>query len=333
MNGWLRALLILIATGVVVAAGAVWHVDRWWHQPGPLTEPRVVVVEPGAPLQSVAASLAVTRVVTSERLWELNVRLRGAQRALQAGEYRIPTSASPAEVLEQLKRGDVVDYRFTIIEGWTVRDLLRALPGVPVQQTLPEGLGPDTLAEHIDLDIDNVEGWFFPDTYQVTRAHSDRDLLRRAHTRMQQELTAQWDARAPDLPLSHPAELLTLASMVEKETGHPDDRAQIAQVFARRLRTGMRLQSDPTIIYGLGDTFDGNLTRKHLITDSIYNSYTRAGLPPTPIGLPGRDSLHAAAHPATGDFLYFVSRGDGTSQFSRTLDEHQQAVRRYQLKR
>jgi len=178
-----------------------------------------------------------------------------------------------------------------------------------------------------------AEGQFFPDTYAYHRAQSDRDILLRAHRRMQKELADAWSERAEDLPYKNPYEALIMASIIEKESGRDSDRLSVSQVFVRRLKIGMKLQTDPSVIYGVGDAFDGNLTRRHLRTDSPYNTYTRFGLPPTPISLAGREALRAALNPAPGDYLYFVARGDGSSQFSRTLAEHNAAVRRYQLKR
>ena len=260
--------------------------------------------------------------------WEL-----GVMRRLQVGEYAIEHDISPRELLERLERGDVVQYRITLIPGWNMRELRSALAADPVLvQQLP-GLSDDSLMEALGAPGLPAEGQFLPETYQFTRGSSDLDILRRAHLALRRTLQAVWENRAPGLPLETPEQALVLASIIEKETGRAGERREIAGVFVRRLKLGMRLQTDPTVIYGVGASFDGNLTRRHLETDTPWNTYTRAGLPPTPIALASPAALEAAVDPAPGETLYFVSRGDGSHQFSRTLAEHNAAVRRYQLRR
>lgn len=260
--------------------------------------------------------------------WEMQV-----MRRLQVGEYAIAQGSTPRALLRRLERGDVVQYRFTIIPGWNFRELRAALAADPVlRQTLP-GRSEASLMSEIGSPGMPAEGQFLPETYQFVRGSSDVDILRRAHLGLRRALLQVWESRVEGLPLETPLEALVLASIIEKETGRAGERREIAGVFVRRLRLGMRLQTDPTVIYGIGAEFDGNLTRRHLETDTPWNTYTRAGLPPTPIALPGMAALQAAVDPAPGDTLYFVSRGDGSHQFSRTLAEHNAAVRRYQLGR
>jgi UPF0755 protein len=289
------------------------------------------LIEPGASLSRAATDLAEQGILSSPRVFSLWGRLSGNAGRIKAGEYLLTNPTTPRTLLEQFIAGDVVQHTFTILEGWTVRDLLGELAAT---DELRDTLGvsePEQLAVELGLDVPHAEGLFFPDTYQFPRGYSDRDLLTLAAGLMQQKLGAAWAARADNLPLDNAYELLILASIVERETGLDAERDQVAGVFVRRLQKGMRLQTDPTVIYGLGEAFDGNLTRKHLETDTPYNTYTRAGLPPTPIGLPGEASLLAAAKPAAGTALYFVASGDGSGGhvFSDTLEQHNRAVAQY----
>jgi len=234
-------------------------------------------------------------------------------------------------VLDQFVAGDVKLYAFTILEGWTTRELMAALAGQPaITHTLAD-LSPEQQRAALGLEAPHLEGQFFPDTYLVPRGTADVVILQQAAALMESQLSRSWTNRAVGLPLKSPHELLILASIVERETAVDAERPQVAGVFMRRLQKNMRLQTDPTVIYGLGDSFDGNLTRKHLETDGPYNTYKRGGLPPTPIGMPGAASLDAAAHPDDGDSLYFVATGeaDGSHVFSRTLEEHNAAVAAY----
>ncbi|MEJ2384101.1 MAG: endolytic transglycosylase MltG, partial [Xanthomonadales bacterium] len=259
--------------------------------------------------------------------WRLLLRLEPA--VLQAGEYRLEASMTPRDVIRRLGSGDVIHYRFTVVEGWTFRQLRQALAAdTELAHELPSPDDGDWDFRGLFPELDHPEGWFLPETYLFTRGDSDRDLLLRANRAMQDALATAWEGRDTGLPLETPYELLILASIIEKETAVPQERGQIAGVFVRRLRKGMRLQTDPTVIYGLGETFDGDIRRRDLRTDTPYNTYTRHGLPPTPIALPGRAALEAAAHPEPGDTLYFVADGSGGHTFSRTLEEHQAAVDR-----
>lgn len=319
-------LLALLAAGV--AAGAAWH---WWRAPLTLAADSVeLTIEPGATPRGIAAAWVAAGVQTDERLLFWAFRLSGQAHRLRAGSYALNRGDSPERLLGKLLRGEEELEQLTVIEGWTwaqLRAALRSAPGL--RQTVSE-LSDAALMERLGQPGVAAEGRFFPDTYRYGRGVSDLTLLREAARAMQRELDAAWAQRDPALPLKSADELLILASIVEKETGRDADRVRVASVFANRLRIGMRLQTDPTVIYGLGERFDGNLRKIDLLTDTPYNSYTRAGLPPTPIALPGRASLRAAARPATSKDLYFVARGDGSSEFSETLDAHNRAVNRYQ---
>ncbi len=322
---------------VVVAAGAG---AAWWLQAplqvrdgaAPAGQPLVLEIEPGTTPRGVARAAVQAGLEVRADLLYWWFRLSGKDREIRAGNYEIPPGTSPHALLQKLVRGEEALRAVTLVEGWTFRQVRQALARA-------EQLRPDTAGQS-DADImaalgrPNVppEGRFFPDTYTYARGSSDLAVLRRALHAMDRRLEAAWALRAPDTPLKSPDEALTLASIVEKETGRTEDRAQIAGVFTNRLRTGMLLQTDPTVIYGMGEAFDGNLRRRDLTTDTPFNTYTRAGLPPTPIAMPGKASLLAAVQPADTRALYFVARGDGSSHFSESLQEHNRAVNRYQRK-
>src|SRR6185436_15854335 len=250
-----------------------------------------------------------------------------------AGTYRLEKALTPSELLDKLARGDVVFNEMAFIEGTTFRQWLEQLRSSPhVRQTLAGKTTADILAD-LGIGDRSAEGWLFPDTYRFAPGISEAELLKRAHAAMKRRLDAAWEAREPGLPLKTPYEALILASIVEKETGAAAERPLVASVFVNRLRKGMRLQTDPTVIYGIGEKFDGNIRKRDLTTDTPYNTYTRDGLPPTPIAMPGAASIAAVSRPARTEFLYFVGKGDGTHQFSRMLEEHNRAVAKYQLKR
>jgi UPF0755 protein len=250
---------------------------------------------------------------------------------VQAGTYEVAPHSSARAVLEQFVAGRVVLEQLTIVEGWNFAQLRRALDAHPALTHPLRGMADDALMRALGHEGQAAEGQFFPDTYRFAAGTSDRKILELAYDRMQRELTQAWDMRASELPLSNPEEALIMASIVEKETAREDERAKVAAVFVNRLRRGMRLQSDPTVIYGLGTRYDGDIHTRDLESDTPYNSYTRAGLPPTPIALPGAASLQATLHPADIDALYFVAtgNGDGTHQFSATLAQHDVALRAY----
>ena len=252
---------------------------------------------------------------------------------LKAGEYAIAPGVTPRGLLDQIVTGRVIQYSLTVVEGWTFRQLRRALAEHPrIKQTLRDASDAEIMAR-LGRPGEPPEGWFLPDTYHFPSGFSDEAFLQRAMAAMDRQLREAWNHRSPDSPLTVPYQALILASIVEKETASPAERPEVAGVFARRLRRGMLLQTDPTVIYGLGEAFDGNLRRADLTHDNPYNTYTHKGLPPTPIALPSADALAAAVNPAPGDALYFVATGQGGHVFSRTLDEHNRAVRQYQQRK
>jgi UPF0755 protein len=288
---------------------------------------QVFVLEPGSGGSDIVRELAKKGLTRSGWEWKLLMRLE--PHVYRSGEYHLAAGLLPREVLEKLASGQVIQYRLTLVEGWTFAQVLSSLNRNTHLEHRFELSDPERWPDLLSaLDIEHPEGWFLPETYQFTRGDSDLDILTRAHKSMRHELDQAWAARTPDLPLKSPYELLILASIVEKETALDAERGEIAGVFTRRLKKGMRLQTDPTVIYGLGSGFDGDIRRRDLRTDTPYNTYTRHGLPPTPIAMPGRASLQAAAQPEDGDTLYFVADGNGGHTFSVTLEEHQAAVNR-----
>ncbi len=297
----------------------------------PLTQPLEFIVEPGSTLTAVSRLLESRGVLEYPRVWATHARLHGFAHSIRAGEYRIEPGATPASVLKQLVQGDVILREVTIVEGSTFRDLRQALASHPEVDHSLAGVSDDEVMKRLGSPGVHPEGQFFPDTYRFARGTRDLELLRMAHTAMQSRLQAAWETRADGLPLETAYEALTLASIVEKETGLVSERPKIAGVFVRRLRTGMRLQSDPTVIYGIGSSYDGNIRRRDLQADSPYNTYTRRGLPPTPIALPGEGALRAATQPDDSGALFFVATGepDGSHYFSKTLAEHNAAVKRF----
>ncbi|WP_240099810.1 endolytic transglycosylase MltG [Thermomonas flagellata] len=291
-----------------------------------------LVVARGDSLPAILRTLRAQGVAVGPPLyWQLLARQTGAAGRLQAGEYALPPGTTPRALLSAMRDGKVLRRMFTIVEGWNIRDLRAALAKVPLLRHEAAGMDDAALMAALGHPGQHPEGRFLPETYAWVRGDSDLDLLRRAYAAMDKALAAAWQARAPGLPLRSADEALVLASIVEKETGVADERPRIAGVFVRRLQAGMRLQTDPTVIYGLGERYTGNLRRVDLVTDTPYNTYTREGLPPTPIAMPGKAALQAATHPADGDALYFVAVGDGSGRhvFSRSLDEHNAAVGAY----
>lgn len=285
-----------------------------------------LVVERGTSVRAVIRQLGNRGMTNPGWRWRLLTRLEPV--TIQAGEYALEPGLTPRGLLALLASGDVIRYRFTIVEGWTFRQLLTALAADPVLvKQVPELDSESRVLRAINPELEHPEGWFLPETYQFVRGDSDLDVLRHAHQAMQAALDAAWESRDPELPLDSAYELLILASIVEKESSLESERTAIAGVFVRRLRQGWRLETDPTVIYGLGERFDGDLRRRDLQADSPYNTYTRHGLPPTPIALPGTSALTAAAHPAPGTAMFFVASGQGGHVFSDTLEEHNAAVR------
>jgi UPF0755 protein len=324
------ALAVVLAAFAGVA-GAVF-VHHWLGTPLAIgSEPVTVEVAPGETLTGVARELEARGVLTHPRLLALYGRYTGADARMRAGEYSLAPGTSPRTLLQTFTSGALVQHSVTIVEGWTFRELRKALADEPTLEHTVTGLADAEVMTRLGEEGRHPEGLFFPDTYLFGKGTRDIELLRHARERMRKELDQAWASRHQNLPLQDAYQALILASIVERETGLADERARIAGVFVERLRRGMRLQTDPTVIYGLGQKFDGNLRRADLERDGPYNTYTRTGLPPTPIALPGAAALRAAVQPDERGELYFVAsgRGDGAHVFSRTLAEHEAAVRQY----
>ncbi|MGH8683439.1 MAG: endolytic transglycosylase MltG [Burkholderiales bacterium] len=327
-----RTLKALFLLGILALLAAGSWLMWFAHTPLQLGAPAVeFTVPPGSSLR--AASRAIAQAGVNMRPWAFEVlgRVTGNPAHLKAGQYEIPAGMTPLALLGKLARGEVALTQIVFIEGWSFRQVRETLDAHPGVRHDTRGLTDAEVMQRLDAPGENPEGRFFPDTYRFAKGASDLEVLRSAHRAMVKRLDAAWAQRQPDLPLGSPYEALVLASIVEKETGRAEERAMIAAVLVNRLRVGIKLQTDPTVIYGLGSAFDGNLRKRDLVSDTPYNTYTRGGLPPTPIALPGLASLEAVTNPARTDALYFVARGDGTSEFSRTLEEHNRAVTRYQL--
>lgn len=338
-GGFWRALRASFLLVLMLAAGAAWfvHADYRSFVAAPLLigdSERILEVRRGDSFDDVLRAVRKLGIREGSDLywkalaWELRVMTR-----LQVGEYALGHGITPQRMLEKLEQGRVIQHRFTVIEGWSFRELRMALAKESALEQTLIGLSDAEIMRRVGAPGEHPEGRFLPETYNYTKGITDLELLKRTYLAMHKVLDAAWEKRAADLPLNSPYEALVLASIIEKETGKVAERRQIAGVFARRLKLGMKLQTDPSVIYGLGAAFNGNLTRRHLQDDTAYNTYVRFGLPPTPIALPGRAAIEAALDPAPGDTLYFVSRGDGSHVFSATLAEHNRAVARYQLRR
>jgi UPF0755 protein len=325
----LAALLLVF----VAAAGAGWvvHFAR-----SPVEVPpsaRMFEVEEGISLRGIARQLVDHGVLDESYTFVLLGRLLDKAGSVRAGVYQLPERITPLALIGKFARGEVSQSEIVFIEGWTFAQMRAALDAHPGVRHETAGLTASEVLGRLKAPELHPEGLFFPDTYRFNTGASDFQILTRAYQTMQSRLSTAWQQRAPDLPYDRPYAALIMASIVEKETGRPEDRGMIAAVFTNRLRRGMRLQTDPTVIYGLGSSFDGNLRKRDLETDGPYNTYLRAGLPPSPIAMPGQASIDAVLNPPPSSALYFVSRGDGTSEFSRTLEEHNRAVQKFQLKR
>lgn len=333
----LRKILLLLECGVLLAAllvvGAAWQQQQALEQPLHLSAERLLEVPPGATPSGLLNRLEAEGVIDNAfwlRLyWRFN--LRGP--ALYSGEYRLLPEQNARDMLGLWQRGEVVQYSLTLVEGWNFRQVRTALARQERLEQRLADLSDSELMARLGLAGQNPEGRFFPDTYRYVRGMSDEDLLRQANARLEAVLAEEWEKRAEGLPYREPYDALIMASIIEKETGVPEERGEIAGVFVRRLRIGMRLQTDPTVIYGMGERYNGRITRADLRQHTPYNTYTIDGMPPTPIALAGREAINAALNPVDGKSLYFVARGDGSHVFSNTLDEHNRAVREYQLKR
>lgn len=323
---WIPPLVVLV---LLAGAGMLYY--RWCVRPLPIQQSRTIIVQPGAPLSDTADKLATAGVLHSA--WDLVwlARIEGKTTAVRAGEYALPAHITTARLLGIIVSGKVVLHSFTIVDGWTFREFFARLEDDPLLKHDLAGLSDAEIMKRIGHSGENPEGRFFPETYKFPRGTTDSAFLKRAYNLMQRHLADEWASRDADMSLKTPYQSLILASIIEKETGLASEMRRIAGVFVRRLRRGMRLGSDPTVIYGLGKAYNGDITARDLRTDTPYNTYTRKGLPPTPISLPSLAALHAAMHPQRGDALYFVSKGDGSHEFSATFEEHRKAVKKYQI--
>ncbi|MDP1930639.1 MAG: endolytic transglycosylase MltG [Gammaproteobacteria bacterium] len=328
-----RYSLLLISVLTLGAFVAYMEFELYLDTPLPLISTMLLDVRPGSSMNQVSTQLAEQASLGRPRLFSLWARYHGYDTGLRAGEYELAVGMTPRAALAHIMSGRSVQYPVTFIEGNTTRQTLEALWLSSKLTITLQGKSDDEILTALESPYTSIEGVLYPDTYFYTAGDTDLSILRRSAGLMEAILTEEWNNRAPDLPYATPYEALIMASIIEKESGLNSEREQIAGVFVRRLRTGMRLQSDPTVIYGIGSSYDGNIRRVDLDTTTPYNTYRINGLPPTPIALAGRNALHAALHPTDDTALYFVARGDGGHQFSNTLEEHNAAVRQYLLNR
>ncbi|MDF3843748.1 endolytic transglycosylase MltG [Pseudomonas citronellolis] len=333
----MRKLLVLLESGLLLAGLllglAGWEQRRALQQPLQLTEERLLDVPSGATPGALLTRLQDEEVLHGAFWLRLYWRFNLAGQALHSGEYRLKPGMSGDDLLELWREGDVVQYSLTLVEGWTFHQFRELLARQPKLEATLAGLSDEEVMKRLGKAGVVPEGHFFPDTYRYVRGMRDIDLLKLAYQRMERILDQEWQGRSGDLPYKDPYQALIMASLVEKETGVPQERPQIAGVFVRRLQKNMLLQTDPTVIYGMGERYSGKISRADLREPTPYNTYVIAGLPPTPIAMPGREAIHAALNPADGQSLYFVARGDGSHVFSDNLDDHNKAVQEYQLKR
>ncbi len=333
----IRKLLLLLEGGVLLAAilvmFAAWQQHSALQQPLNLSEERLLEVPVGATPGGVLNRLQSEGVLHDafwlRQYWRFNL----ANQPLHSGEYRLTPGLKVIDMLGLWRKGEVVQYSLTLVEGWSFRQVRAALAREARLEQNLDGLNDAEVMKRLGQPGLNPEGRFFPDTYRYVGGMSDLDLLKQAHARLETVLAEEWQERAEGLPYKEPYDALIMASIIEKETGVPEERSAIAGVFVRRLKIGMRLQTDPTVIFGMGERYNGKITRADLLDPTPYNTYAIDGMPPTPIALVGREAIHAALHPAAGKSLYFVARGDGSHVFSDTLKAHNRAVREYQLKR
>jgi len=330
---FIKTFFTLSLAGILLAVAVlVFKLLSFQHSSVNLAGPdQVFLISPGSNIKSIAQDLTREQIIDDPWLFILLAKLKDVETRVRAGEYNIEAGQTPDDLLETFTTGKSIQYGFTVIEGWTFHQMLDALGEDPVIVHTLQGNSDGEIMRAIGYPGQHPEGMFFPDTYRFPKGTTDVDFLKRAYDLMQQHLEQEWQQREPDLPLASSYEALILASIIEKETAVGSERPLIAGVFTERLRRNMRLQTDPTIIYGLGSGFDGDIRFRDLKKDTPYNTYLHAGLTPTPIALPGLDSIRAALHPAPTRALYFVAKGDGTHHFSETLEEHNAAVARYQL--
>ena len=329
MQMLIRLLMTSVSLVILAISWLYLHVHSSTTLPN---TPYEFTIAPGSNLKQVAQQLSDAGLFPTK--WSLIIlaRYRNQESAIKAGDYKLTESITQIELLDYLTQGDPKHTEIRFLDGWTFAQLRKTLNEHPAIQNRTDNLSEQQILQLIGAPESIAEGLFFPDTYYFVRGNSDLDILQRAYQKMQNHLQNQWETRAPSLPLSTPYEALILASIIEKETGIEKDRAEIAGVFINRLRKGMRLQTDPTVIYGMREQFDGNLRKQDLQTDHEYNTYTRIGLPPGPISMPGLASIRAALNPAETESLYFVAKGNGASQFSTNLSDHNKAVNQYQKK-
>ena len=325
----MKKLIAAIFIFAVIAAGMI---TLWARQPIINTgQPSVeFTVKPGSGVRGATRQIHAAGVPVQPIMLEILVRATDASRKIKAGSYELKPGTTPLGLVEQLVRGEFAQEIVTIIEGWTFKQMRQTIAGQTALKHETSALSEQELLAKIAPDYKKAEGLFFPDTYRFAKGSSDLQVYKLAHAQMMKKLNDAWARRDPSLPYKTPYEALIMASIIEKETGQRSERTMIAGVFVNRLRRGMLLQTDPTVIYGMEDLYQGNIRKRDLQTDTAYNTYTRAGLPPTPIALPGAESVDAAFNPAKTEALYFVSRGDGTSQFSNNLADHNAAVNKYQ---
>ena len=325
----LKKIIIVL---VLLALSGAGFVAYWARQPlaEPATAPIEFTIKPGSGVRSAMRQLHDSGVAAQPTLMEIVIRSLGRAGAIKAGSYRLQPGSTPLSLIEMLVRGETIQESLTIIEGWSFAQMRAELVRHKWLSPVAAGLSDAALLAKITPDYTHPEGLFYPDTYVFARGTSDLQLFQQAHAQMQKKLARAWASRAANLPYASPYEALIMASIIEKETGQEAERKRIAAVFVNRLKRGILLQTDPTVIYGMGAGFDGNIRKQDLLTDTPYNTYRRAGLPPTPIALPGLAALEAALNPAATYDLYFVARGDGSSQFSDNLADHNKAVNQYQ---
>ena len=334
MKQTLMVITILLATVICTSSWWFWHdMQIVLDSPLKISTAMDLTIEPGMSVQSIGNRLREMGLIQQPYYLVIEARWTRKEGNLKAGEYVINPGTTPRQLLDQFVIGKVKQYGLTLIEGWTFTQIMEIIGNNTILAHTLDATDNKSLMSALGHPELSPEGQFFPDTYYFPRGTTDLDFLRRANNAMHEILSEEWEQRAADLPYKTPYEALIMASLIEKETGLSEERAEIAGVFVRRLQKGMKLQTDPTVIYAMGKNFDGNVRRQDLLIDSPYNTYVYAGLPPTPIALPGRDAIHAALHPADDNSLYFVAKGDGSHHFSETLNEHNKAVARYQLDR
>jgi UPF0755 protein len=322
-----KTLVAGVIVSLVAAGGFGWWSEHALTSSG---APIEFTITPGSGVGAAAQQMAKAGVPVNPMLFQILARISGDAARIKAGSYELKPNTSPRRLLTQLVRGEFAQEALTIIEGWTFRQMREAIAATKTLRQETTKLSDAELMAKVSTEYTQPEGMFFPDTYLFAKGASDLQIYRQAHQMLLTRLNAAWEKREPNLPYKTPYEALIMASIVEKETGQKSERAMIAGVFVNRLRTGMMLQTDPSVIYGMGLRYEGKIAKKDLTTDTPYNTYTRYGLPPTPISLPGTQSLAAALAPAKTEALYFVSRNDGTSQFSENLNDHNRAVNQYQ---